>query len=166
MSIAVSAVIQAPKPLLALVAGMCVILLGVAILVATDAVANLSVPVKMLVAVICVIIVVTAYARTWLRAAKYIIHISANGQIRLVTQMINARVIGDDVVGAEMVHLLPSSTICSSLLLLHLQNERRQITIIIIFPGMVATESFSALLVACRWILLRHVDAVKSDIRR
>ncbi len=165
MSIAVSAVIQPSRLLLALVGGMSVILLGIATLVVTGSIGNLSLLARIVLAGICAAAAIAAFFRAMLRKTKYAIHISGAGQIRLVTDRRNEQTVVDVAAEGEVVHLLPVSTIWSGLLLLHLQNERQHTTVVTIFPDAVSAESFRALLVACRWIVLRHADVAETDIR-
>lgn len=165
MSIAVSAVIQPSRILLSLVGGMSMILLGIAALVATGFIGNLSLLARIVLAAICASLAIAAFLRARSRKTKYVIHISGIGQIRLAVEKSNEQSIVDGAAEGELVHLLPISTIWSGLLLLHLQNERQQITVVTILPDAVSTESFRALLVACRWIVLRHADAIESNIR-
>ena len=165
MSIAVSAVIQPSRILLSLVGGMSVILLGIAALVATGFTGNLSLLARIVLVVICASFAIAALLRARSRKTKYILHISGTGQIRLAAEKRNEYGIVDGATEGEIVRLLPISTIWSGLLLLHLQNEQQQITVVTIFPDTVSTESFRALLVACRWIVLRHADKTDSEIR-
>jgi hypothetical protein len=165
MSIAVSTVIQPSRLLLILIGGMSVILLGIAVLVATGFIGNLSLLARIVLAGICACFAIAAFLRARSRKTKYVLHISGIGQIRLVTEKRNERIIVDGAAEGEIVHLLPVSTIWSGLLLLHLQNERQKITVVTILSDTVSVESFRALLVACRWIVLRHADKKESDIR-
>ena len=165
MSIAGSSVIQPSRLLLALVGGMSTILLSIAALVATGSIGNLSLPARIILAGICASFAITVFSRAILRQTKYVIHISGTGQIRLTSEKRNEQAIVDSAAESELVHLLPVSTIWSGLLLLHLQNERQHITVVTILPDTVSAENFRALLVACRWIVLRHADAAESDIR-
>ena len=165
MSIAVSGVIHPSRLLLSLVGGMSVILLSIAMLVVTGSIGNLSLLARIFLSGICAAFAIAAFFRAMLCKTKYVIHISGAGQIRLLTEKRNAPAMVDGAAESEVVHLLPTSTIWSGLLLLHLQNERRQTTVVRIFPDTVSTESFRALLVACRWIVLRHADVAESDIR-
>lgn len=162
MSIAVSAVIQPSRLLLSLVGVMSVILLGIAALVVTSSIGDLSLLARIILSGICTAVAIAAFARPILCKTKYFIHISGVGQIRLLAEKRNAPAMVDGAAESEIVHLLPASIIWSGLLLLHLQNERGQTTVVVIFPDTVSTENFRALLVACRWIVLRHAE---SDIR-
>jgi toxin CptA len=166
MSIAVSAVIQPSRLLLTLVGGMSVILLCIAGLVASNAIGNLPLLTRIILGGICAIFAIAAFSRAMLCKTKYVIHISGAGQIRLLAEKRSALAMVDDAAESEIVHLLPISTIWSSLLLLHLQNEQQQTTVVAILPDTVPAASFRALLVACRWIVLRHTDAANSDIRQ
>lgn len=165
MSIAVSAVIQPSRILLSLVGGMSVILLGIAALVATGFIGNLSLLARIFLAVICASLAIAAFLCARSRKTKHVIHISGTGQIRLAAENRNERSIVDGAAEGEIVHLLPVSTIWSGLLLLHLQNERQKITVVTILSDTVSVESFRALLVACRWIVLRHAYKTESHIR-
>ncbi len=165
MSIAVSTVIQPSRLLLALVGGMSMVLLSIAALVLTDSIGNLSLSTRIVLAGICAIVAVAAFFRARLRGTKYVIHISGTGQIRLATGKRSEQAIVEDTAESELVHLLPASTIWPGLLLLHLQNEQQHTTVVTILPDTVSAENFRALLVACRWIVLRHADSAEFDIR-
>nr|WP_133467272.1 protein YgfX [Herminiimonas fonticola] len=144
---------------------MSTILLSIAALIATDSIGNLSLSARIVLAGLCASVAITAFSRAMFRKTKYVIHISGTGQIRLATEKRNEQAIADSAAESELVHLLPVSTIWSGLLLLHLQNERQHTMVLTILPDMVSAENFRALLIACRWIVLRHADAAEPDIR-
>lgn len=164
MSIAVSAVIKPSRCLLSLVGGMSIVLLLIAALVATGAVGDLFLLARIVVAGVCAIVAVAVFLRARAGRTTYVIHISGTGQIRLRTEKRNEHAYVDAAEG-ELVRLLPISTIWPGLLLLHLKNERQQTTVVAILTDAISAEGFRALLVACRWIVLRQVDTTESDIR-
>lgn len=161
MSIAVSAVVQPSRILFWLLVMMCMNLLFIAGLIACGSMASLSIETRVALAMICAAIALYAFFRMLTGRRAYEIQISGTGQIRLAVLQRKQRLIDDDLINeqAEVVHLLPVSTLWSGLLLLHLQNEQKKIHVVTILPDSVQPESFKALLVACRWIVLRHAGA-------
>lgn len=160
MSIAVSAVVQPSRILFWLLVMMCMNLLFIAGLIAGGSMENLSTEARIALAITCATIALYAFFRMLTGRRAYEIQISGTGQIRLAVLQKNRRPVGDDLINeqAEVVHLLPASTLWSGLLLLHLQNEQKKIHVVAILPDSVKPESFKALLVACRWIVLRHAE--------
>lgn len=155
MSIAVSTVINQSRLLSGLIGGMCVALFVIASIVLLGGVGDISNVARAVVASACVVVGAYVFFRTLKSRGAHEIHISGTGQIRLsVLQKGNP--VG--VEQGELVYLLADSTLWSSLLLLRLQNEKQQIHSVVILPDSVSKESFRALLVACRWIVMRHAD--------
>ena len=161
MSIAVSAVVQQSRLLSGLLMLMCAGLVLIAGLLFFAQVGELPVTVRSVLAVTCIASGSYVFFQTLKSRKIYKIHISGSGQIRLAA--------GPDADAAaldegELVELLPDSTLWPGLLLLRLQNEGRQTHNVVILPDSVAPESFRALLVACRWLVMRHADAGKQRI--
>lgn len=161
MSIAVSAVVQPSRILFWLLVMMCMNLLFIAGLIAGGSMGNLSTEARIALAITCAAIALYAFFRMLTGRRTYEIQISGTGQIRIAVLQKNRRSVGDDLMNeqAEVMHLLPVSTLWSGLLLLHLQNEQKKIHVVAILSDSVQPESFKALLVACRWIVLRHAGA-------
>jgi hypothetical protein len=136
-------------------------LIFIAYIVVSGSVGSLSGGPRIAIAVICAAVALYAFPRPVMCRTMHGIHISGTGQIRLSIWQKNDRLGRDGLADGqgELVRLLPTSTLWSGLLLLHLQNERRQVDIVTILPDSVSRESFRALLIACRWIVLRHADA-------
>lgn len=158
MSIAVSAVVQPSRQLFLLVGGMLVILFFIAGLIASGSMETLPSAARIVLVVMCIAVASHVFFRTMWRRKIHVIHISGTGQIRVAQRQKSELSEGASVEG-EVVHLLPVSTLWSGLLLLHLRNDRQQTIVVTILPDSVSPASFKALLLACRWIVLRHADA-------
>jgi toxin CptA len=159
MSIAVSTVVKPSRLLFFLVGGMSLILLFVAGLLAFDSIGNLSITSRLVLAAMCVAAALYAFFRTVSGQEIYAIDISGAGQIRVA---VHKKHVSDNTFvaaeTAELMQLLPVSTLWSNLLFLHLQNEQKKI-VLPILPDSVSQHGFKALLVACRWIAVRRTDA-------
>ncbi len=169
MSIAVSAVVKPSRILFGMLIIMCIGVLFVGIVVGAGSVGNLADWSRVTLLVLCAVVAGFAFYRAMAgRRNRYEIHVSGSGQIRL-SVLIKDRHHGagnENTVRTEAVRLLPVSTLWSGLLLLHLQGENKRIEVLVILPDSVSRESFRALLVACRWIVMRHPDAdCESTIR-
>ncbi len=158
MSIAVSAVVQPSRRLFFLVGGMLVILFFTAVLIASGRMGTLSIAARIVFVVMCIAVALHVFFRTMWRRKIHVIHISATGQIRVAQRQKNEPSKGDSAEECEVVHLLPASTLWSGLLLLHLQNDQQQTVVVTILPDSVSPASFKAVLLACRWIVLRRAD--------
>ncbi|RQO33356.1 flagellar hook-length control protein [Herminiimonas sp. KBW02] len=119
---------------------------------------DVSVVVRGTLAAICMACGSYVFFRTLKNRKIYKIHISGSGQIRLASVLEGS---GGELGEGELVELLPDSTLWPGLLLLRLQNAARQTHNVVILPDSLAAESFRALMVACRWIVMRHADADK-----
>lgn len=161
MSIAVSAVVQQSRYLVGLLVLMCAALFLTAAAVLFGQVGGLSLTVRSLVAVPCVACGSYVFFRTLKSGKIYKIQISGSGQIRLAGLPAGE---GSEPGEGELVELLPDSTLWPGLLLLRLQNAVRQTHNVVILPDSVTPDSYRALLVACRWIVMRHADADKQRI--
>jgi len=158
MSIAVSTVVQQSRLLSGLLMLMCAGLLWIAGLLLFAQVGELSIGARSLLAVACFAFGSYVFFRTLKSRKIYKIHVSGSGQIRLAVRPEAEAGALDE---GELVELLPDSTLWPGLLLLRLQNEQRQTHNVVILPDSVSAEGFRALLVACRWIVMRHADADK-----
>ncbi len=161
MSIAVSAVVRRSRCLVGLLVLMCASLLLVAGVMAFGLVGDAHGAVTSILAVICITCVFYVFFGKLKNRKIYKIHISGSGQIRLA-ELAEGR--STEMEEGELVELLPDSTLWSGLLLLRLQNADEHTHNVVILPDAVALESFRALLVACRWIVMRHADADKQRI--
>ncbi|HEV7855513.1 MAG TPA: protein YgfX [Herminiimonas sp.] len=167
MSIAVSAVVMRSRCLTAVVAGMCICVMLAGCAIGLGAVGDLRALEKALIAGICMTIASYVFFRTVKTAKAGEIHVSGTGQIRLGTVPGSERIVGRT--GAEYsanqhgepVRLLPASTLWPWLMVLHFRHENGRISILTILPDAVGEESFRALLVACRWIVMRHAEDIR-----
>jgi hypothetical protein len=161
MSIAVSAVVKPSRLLSVMVATMSVVVLCSGMAIGSGAVGNLAPVFRMITTVACMMVAGYVFYTAVIVRKAHEIHISGLGQIRLAVQTANS--LCDTKITEEMqaepVKLLASSTLWSGLLILHLQNEKQRIEVVRILPDSVSAESFRALLVACRWIVMRHPEA-------
>lgn len=157
MSIAVSAVVQPSRRLFLLVGGMLVILFFIAGLIASGRMETLPIAARIVLTVMCIAVALHVFFHVMWHRKIYVIHISGTGQIRVLQRQKNGPSEYDSAEG-EVVHLLPVSTLWSGLLLLHLQNDQQQTVVVTILPDSVSPASFKAVLLACRWIVLRHAD--------
>lgn len=161
MSIAVSAVVQQSRYLAGLLVLMCAALLLTAGVVGFGLVGDMHVAVRSSIAILCMACASYVFFRTLKNRKIYKIHISGSGQIRLAASIAGRTTEWDE---EELVELLPDSTLWPGLLLLRLQNAVRQTHNVVILPDAVTPESYRSLLVACRWIVMRHADADKQRI--
>lgn len=139
---------------------MCMAVLCSGIVAGLGVVGDLTPVFRVVVALVCLIVTGYAFCTAVMARKVYEIHISGVGQIRLsvrTTSSLQAIKVSE-VISAEPVTLLPSSTLWSGLLILHLQNEKQKTEVVRILPDSVLPESFTALLVACRWIVMRHPE--------
>lgn len=164
MSIAVSAVVKPSRLLSATVVAMCMAVLCGGMAIVSGVVGDLAPVFRIVVALVCMMVAGCAFYSAVIVRKVHEIHISGAGQIRLAVQMANSLrgTRTAEEVQAEPVKLLASSTLWSGLLILHLQNEKHRTEVVRVLPDSVSAESFRALLVACRWIVMRHPEAEKS----
>jgi toxin CptA len=161
MSIAVSAVVKPSRRLSVAVVAMCMAVLCSGMAIGLGVVGDLTPVFRMGAVLVCVAGAGYAFCTTVMTRKMYDIHISGVGQIRLSVQATSSSrsINRAEKIPAEPVRLLASSTLWSGLLILHLQNEKKRTEVVRILPDSVSTESFRALLVACRWIVMRHPEA-------
>lgn len=160
MSIAVSAVINRSGWLSGLLIGVCASLFFIAGLIVADRVGNLNILARVVIAIICCSVAVFVFFRTIMCRDMHWIQISGTGQIRLSVLQNgddSGAEFGADEQG-ELVDLLPVSTLWSGLLILHLRHANRRVSVITVLPDSLSANSYRALLVACRWIVMRHVN--------
>lgn len=160
MSIAVTAVVRSSRILFWLVSVMCASLVFVAAIIVSGRIGNLSTVAEIALGVMCIVVALYAFISVNRNRQTHVLHISGTGQIRLAAlQAHELSVAGADDEQGELVRLLPVSTLWPSLLLLHLQSEQQQTRIVAVLPDSVPAESFKALSLACRWIVLRQTEA-------
>lgn len=161
MSIAVSAVVNPSRRVLVVVTAMCMLVLCSGLVIGAGVVGDLTLLFRMAVLLGCMLVAAHAFRSMVVAGKTYEIHISGVGQIRLSIRAPSG--VRDEKIVEEMkaepVKLLASSTLWSGLLILHLQNEKQKTEVVRILPDSVSAEGFRALLVACRWIVMRHPEA-------
>jgi toxin CptA len=166
MTIAVSAVVNRSRWLSGAVTGMCICVVLVACLIAFGHVGELVKVERIAIATICLMMTAFVLCR-WLCATKRtVIHISGIGQIRLSPSADSKMAYADLQVEShdeegEIVHLRSASTLWAWLMILHLQHENGRTSIMIVLPDSLSADGFRALLVACRWIAMRHAEEVR-----
>lgn len=138
-----------------MVVGMCALVLCVGVVLGAGLVGNVALFPRCLMAGACVLIAGYALHRFVNDSRAYEISVSGLGQIRLSLAATGGAKAG---LLDERVHLLPSSTLWSRLLILHLQDDAQRNHVVLILPDSVPAETFRALLVACRWIVMRHPE--------
>jgi toxin CptA len=160
MSIAVTAVVKPSRRLSAVVSAMCMAVLSGGTAIGFGLVGDLTFVLRMTVLLACMMGASYAFYNVVMVRTAHEIHISGAGQMRLAVWVhgIRGKRVSSEA-QAEAVKLLASSTLWSGLLILHLQNEKRQTEVVRVLPDSVSAESFKALLVACRWIVMRHPEA-------
>jgi hypothetical protein len=166
MTIAVSAVVNRSRWLSGAVTGMCICVVLIGCLVAAGLVGELAKVERIAIATICMVVAAFVFYRTLSAMKTVVIHVSGTGQIRLASdadskmssENFQAELQGDE---GEIVYLRSASTLWTWLLILHLQHENGRTSIMIILPDSVSADAFRALLVACRWIAMRHAEEVR-----
>jgi hypothetical protein len=170
MSIAVSTAVYPSRILFALSAGMCASLILVAMLIGFDGVGDLDFFARAGLASVCCCFAFFAYSRALAQSRTACwIQISGSGQIRVSrTQKIDKtnaaawmmRAAGE----GELLRLLPTSTLWTSMMILHFRHADKHTSRIVVLPDALSDHdskagrhaSYSALLVACRWALLHQ----------
>jgi len=167
MSIAVSAVVNPSRLLLAAIGGMCLGIVFGAALIGFGRIGEMPNYARVLTAGSCAL--VTFFAFYWaIKTRKtFRIDISDIGQIRL-EEYIGT---GDtsslaNVAGGKVLELLPDSTIWTHILLLRLRTEDNQIIILPILRDCVEKDAYRLLSIACRWIAAQNnrLEPKKSDL--
>ena len=154
MSIAVSAVVKPSRWMSGMVVGMCALVLCVGVALGAGVVGFALLP-RCLMAGACVLIAAYAWNRFVKDSRAFEISVSGLGQIRLSVAATGGAKNG---LQDERVHLLPGSTLWPFLLILHLQDDAQRNHVVLILQDSVPAETFRALLVACRWIVMRHPE--------
>jgi len=151
MSIAVSADIKPSRFLLSLmaVASLAVALIGVIFVFAL--VGQLTFTIRIAIAVVCVIAAALVFWLILKNRKTVWLHISGNGQIRLVEHHVVAKS-GPQVMNGGLAQLMANSTVWPNLLLLRLRLDGGRIRTIPVLRDSVSRETFLALQVACRWV--------------
>jgi len=148
-----------------MVFAMLMLILLVAVLIGLDAVGDLFLPARLLIALLVVVVTGWLCWRWHARRVVVRLSISGIGQIHLQQPADSAKQQMDEG-PAELVTLLPSSTIWPWLLILHLQNVHGRTAVILILRDSVSQETFNALLVACRWLAMRRPENELPEMRR
>jgi hypothetical protein len=164
MSIAVSAVVNPSRYLLAAVCALCLGILFIGAMVGFGLVGDLPVQIRLALAIFSVFLACFGVCHTVRNQNALHIDISGVGQLRLTR--------ADASIGScqeknwphvkrhgEVVRLLKDSTIWPHLLLLRLQTDSGKITVIPVLPDSVSRDAFRALSVACRWIAAHNNSA-------
>jgi len=148
-----------------MVSAMLMLILLVALLIGLDAVGDLFLPTRLLLALLVAVLTGWLCWRWHARRVGVRLSISGIGQIHLQRPTDGAkRQMDEDP--AELVTLLPASTIWPWLLILHLQNVQGRTAVILILRDSVSQETFNALLVACRWLVMRRPENELHGMRR
>lgn len=148
-----------------MVFAMLVLILFVALLVGLDVAGDWSQGTRISVAFMVAFVTLFSCWRWHVRQVSVRLSISGTGQIRLQKQEASVlNDVPDD--DQDLVTLLPVSTIWPQLMILHLQNAQRRTHIIVIMRDSVSQETFSALLVACRWMVMRQPEAELPGMRQ
>lgn len=160
MSIAVSAVVQPSRILLALNGAMALIAVCVAIAIGAGHVTDMPIPLRALLSTLVFFLASFGFYHG-MRCRKTIqLDISGTGQIRLLKaggKPSCAATIRPHVGGSgEVVRLMDNSTIWPHMLLLRLQLENGGETVVPVLPDSVDRDTFRSLSVACRWISVQN----------
>lgn len=164
MSIAVSVVVKPSRFLLTMVGCMCVAIIFVAIMLGLEKFGELPKSIRLLVITVCIFSAFSAFYWTIWKRKTFHIDISGGGQIRLIEDNGLAGLVlpqqgSSHRSNGKVVRLMADSTCWSSLLLLRLQDENQQITVLPILRDCVTRNGFRALSVACRWIAAHNIQA-------
>ncbi len=152
MSIAVSADIKPSRLLFFLmaIASLAVALIGV--IFAFALVGHLSFTIRIALAVTCVVVAALVFWLILQNRKTVWLHISGNGQIRLVEHHVIPKS-GPQVMNGGLAQLMANSTVWPNLLLLRLRLDGGRKRTIPVLPDSVSQETFLALQVACRWVV-------------
>ena len=164
MSIAIYAVIKPSRTLYMLTCSMCLGALGVAGVVGSGMVGELSPISRILIGASCIFATFSVFYQRTRSRSEFHIQISGSGQIRLAEfestalGMINK---SPALAKTEVVaRLMPATTIWPWLLLLRLQLDDERVIAVPILPDSVPDGIFRPLSVACRW-LAAHDHSMK-----
>jgi hypothetical protein len=156
MSIAVSAVVRPSRILFAMTCAMAVGAALVGFAIGFGLIGDQSLPVRLAIASSVLFLAFFGFYHGTRDRKTIQLDISGTGQIRLLkltgeppctdSNWPHVREMG------EVVRLMSDSTIWPHMLLLRLQSDDGEITIVPIFPDSVSRDGFRALSVACRWI--------------
>ncbi|HYD62441.1 MAG TPA: flagellar hook-length control protein [Noviherbaspirillum sp.] len=156
MSIAVSAVVRPSRILFAMTRAMATGAALVGFAIGFGLVGNQSLAVHLAIASSVLFLAFFGFYHGTRYRKTIQLDISGTGQIRLLklageppctdSNWPHVREMG------EVVRLMSDSTIWTHMLLLRLQSDDGEITIVPIFPDSVSRDGFRALSVACRWI--------------
>jgi hypothetical protein len=169
MSIAVSAVVNPSRLLLAAVGAMCLCIVCSAGMIGFGKVGELSLVVRLLMAGGLVCAAVFGFFQTLLNRKTFRIDISGSGQIRLVEDRNGSAAFSrsgewsGQTASGEVVQLMADSTIWPRLQLLRLRRPDQRVIPLLILPDCVGASSFRALSVACRWIAAHNNRAGEGE---
>lgn len=166
MSIAVSAVVKPSGVLFAMVGGMAVGAILLAVLIAAGAVGDSAFAPRVVAATVCILIVLQGFCRFALNRIPRRIEISGGGQIRLAKQYSSAHSADSGIVksSGELLQLTRNSICWPGMLLLLLQTEGGQTYILPVLRDSVAPDDFRAMSVACRWIVARSHSVQSTNL--
>lgn len=164
MSIAISAVVNPSRLLLAAIGGMCGGIAFAAGMVGLSKVGELSFYPRCVMAGLCALTAFLGFFQAFWKRKTFRIDISGIGQIRLmeyngVADSSRQREWPNGEDNGELVQLAAGSTIWPYLLLLRLEAEGRRTVVLPILPDCVGADNFRALSVACRWIAAHNIRA-------
>lgn len=160
MTIAVSAIVQPSRLLIVMVGVISILASVIAILVATGHVGHLQFAPRLALGSAAFFLSLFGFYHG-IRDRKPIqLDISGTGLIRLTEMDDRGACMNPNwphvSYSGELVRLMRTSTIWPNLLILRLQSDDGKITILPILPGCVASDSFRAISVACRWIAAQN----------
>jgi toxin CptA len=91
------------------------------------------------------------------RSGKFTLNIAENGQMRL-SQQNQSLLVGSEleVRAAEIVQMLPDSTLWPFFILLRLRRQNKKTVSVPFFLGSLPPALFRRLSVACRWIAAQN----------
>jgi len=157
MSIATSVLVRPSRSLFLMVAAMCAMTMSIGLTVLFAPLGELPQAMRFAAAVFTFFLAFFGFYHTARNRKALQLDISGTGQIRITEKTARARTCQAEnwphVTERGMpVRLLKDSTIWSNLLLLRLQAETGETTVVPILPDSVSRDGFRALSVACRWI--------------
>lgn len=160
MSIAVSAIVQPSRLLIAMVGAISALVSVFALLVASGHIGQLPFVPRLALGTAAFFLSLFGFYHG-VRDRKTIqLDISGTGLIRLIEMGDRGSCMNSNWphvrYSGEQVRLMRTSTIWPNLLILRFQSDDGKTTILPILPGCVASHSFRAISVACRWIAAQN----------
>ncbi len=140
----------------------CVLVIGIAVAIGLGKVGELSFRFRWILFAVLASSGMLAFFYVFLSRKTFHIDISGIGQIRLkedigIDDLSRQQEEQEKVGSARMVQLMEDSTIWPGLLLLRLRADDRRICTLVILPDCMDSQTFRALMVACRWIAAHNV---------